>query len=75
MDDVRFLASIVFWGSCFVTIDRAAKYRISGASANSERTEHTIQGPTTTCCTQREQQSGALVPLQLFGCNTEKGAQ
>ena len=29
---------------CFVTIDRAAKYRIAGASATRERKEHAIQG-------------------------------
>ena len=26
VDDFRFLACSVFWGSCFVTIDRGAKY-------------------------------------------------
>ena len=42
MDYSRFLACFVFWGSCFVTIDRGAKYRISGASATPDRKEHTI---------------------------------
>ena len=32
-DDFRFLACFFFWGLYFVTIDRGAKYRISGASA------------------------------------------
>ena len=47
VDAFRFLACFVFWGSCFVTIDRGAKNRISGASATPERKEHKIQGPTT----------------------------
>ena len=32
----------------FDTIDRGAKYRISGASETRERKEHAIQGPSTT---------------------------
>ena len=41
-------AYLVFWGSCFGTIDKRAKYRISGASATPERKEHATQGPTAT---------------------------
>ena len=42
VDDFHFLASFVFCGSCFVTIDKGARYRNSGASTTPEHKEHAI---------------------------------
>ena len=57
--DQREVISFPAWQACFVTIDRGAKNRISGASATPERKEHEIPGPTTSL--------GALASLQSTG--------
>ena len=43
-NNFRFPACFVFWGSCFITINRGAKQRISGAGATRARNTGTFWG-------------------------------